>query len=116
MQIPFVTTGEQGELSTYTTYIAIRYFLLRFLYKQRIFQLSIPKLVEGYKAAKGEVKANFIRALTGQLRHVPQVVLQMELNNVRWSTLSCHYTFDSRNRSNRQPRWYGLYFRWCLYS
>ena len=56
----------------------------RFLYKQRIFLSSVPKLVSAYRNTSPEdpVRVNYIRALSCQLCHVSQTVLHMELNNV----------------------------------
>lgn len=73
--------------SVYIVYIIltmVMFVIPRFLYKQRCFQMSVPKLVLGYREAKSETaKANFIQALSSQLKHIPKEILAMEIENVR---------------------------------
>ncbi|XP_021958376.1 MMS19 nucleotide excision repair protein homolog isoform X2 [Folsomia candida] len=55
----------------------------RFLYKQRLFQTSVPRLVTGYRGSKSNMaKANFIKALSCQLKHIPSSILGMEMESV----------------------------------
>ncbi|ODN03000.1 MMS19 nucleotide excision repair protein [Orchesella cincta] len=57
--------------------------MFRFLYKQRLFQTSVDKLVSGYRIASSQpVQFNFIRALSSQLKHVPSEILFLEIDSV----------------------------------
>ncbi|CAG7834724.1 unnamed protein product [Allacma fusca] len=58
--------------------------LYRFLYKQRVFLTSVPKLVKAYKEAPTDhpTRVNYIRTLSCLLLHVPRTVLYMELDSV----------------------------------
>ncbi|CAL8089024.1 unnamed protein product [Orchesella dallaii] len=57
--------------------------IFRFLYKQRLFQTSVDKLVSGYRSAPSQaVQFNFIRALSSQLKHVPSEILFLEIDSV----------------------------------
>lgn len=58
----------------------------RFLYKERIFSIAVPNLIQGYRNASKQAeqyKANYIKALSSQLRHIPKVTLHSQLANVR---------------------------------
>jgi len=56
---------------------------VRFLYKQRLFQMTTPKLILGYREAKSNsTKSHFIQALSAQSKYIPHEVLAMELDSV----------------------------------
>ncbi|KAK2709653.1 MMS19 nucleotide excision repair protein homolog [Artemia franciscana] len=55
---------------------------IRFLYKQRIFQMTLPKLISNYNESEGDVKVNVIIALINQLPHVPHVILAAHLKEL----------------------------------
>lgn len=45
--------------------------------------MAVPKLVAGYRGSQSEMgKANFISALSSQLKHISKDVLAMEMENV----------------------------------
>jgi DNA repair/transcription protein MET18/MMS19 len=69
----------------------------RFLYRQRLFLESVPKLVGAYQRSSkdsGVIRANYMRALSSQLKHVPGPVLQTQINTV-FPLLMASLTVDS---------------------
>ncbi|KAG8551213.1 hypothetical protein GDO81_004011 [Engystomops pustulosus] len=77
---------------------------IRIMYRQRFFTENVPKLVEGFNAANGDDKPNYLKALSHVLNCLPKQVLITELpslfslllealscpdNIVQLSTLTC---------------------------
>ncbi|NXJ90790.1 MMS19 protein, partial [Corythaixoides concolor] len=80
------------------------YANVRIMFRQRFFTDNVPKLVQGFHGAGPEVKANYLKALSHVLNHLPKPVLVTELPTllslllealscsdrvVQLSTLSC---------------------------
>jgi hypothetical protein len=78
--------GLLGITSLISSHFAVCFFAamhFRFLYKQRLFQMTVPKLVEGHREVHSEAaKVNFIQALSFQLKHIPKDILAMEMESV----------------------------------
>ncbi|KAK2530551.1 Mms19 [Columba guinea] len=77
---------------------------VRIMFRQRFFTDNVPKLVQGFHGAGPDVKANYLKALSHVLNHLPKPVLVTELPTllplllealscsdrvVQLSTLSC---------------------------
>ena len=51
---------------------------IRLLAKQKIFHICVPRLEEGFRSAGSTLRANYLVALSGILKHVPTSVLMPE--------------------------------------
>ncbi|PKK17696.1 MMS19 homolog, cytosolic iron-sulfur assembly component, partial [Columba livia] len=52
---------------------------VRIMFRQRFFTDNVPKLVQGFHGAGPDVKANYLKALSHVLNHLPKPVLVTEL-------------------------------------
>ncbi|NXU51294.1 MMS19 protein, partial [Turnix velox] len=52
---------------------------VRIMFRQRFFTDNVPKLVQGFHGAGPDVKANYLKALSQVLNHLPKPVLVTEL-------------------------------------
>lgn len=69
---------------------------VKLLYRQRFFIETSPQLCEGYNAASGDHKSNYLIALCSQLKYLPKTVLISELPSLLPIMLQSlhHYVMD----------------------